>query len=179
MIKILLALFFSQICFALSGNQFVRTNTVFSGEAASNLTTQAPLSVSSTGTLTTGILNYTFSSSTSFSSTTTEAVITTMTTTTNPPAGTYLVVYCGNLTASSAAGNVITINIQVGGTDTTVGTRASMPQSSAALSVFQNTTICTNGIVTVTGSQAIAITGKTSAGNVTTGARELDIVRLQ
>lgn len=136
----------------------------------------APLSINSSQVVVAGITNTEVNSSAAITVTTTNGVIGSSTTT--PAAGTYLVIFSCNLTASSAGGNVISIQIYVGGTAQADTKRQATPFSSAALATFQYMNMHTNKIVTVNGSQAIAVEAVTSAGTVTVTGLNFDVVRL-
>lgn len=98
--------------------------------------------------------------------------------TATPVAGTYLVVASGNVTATSAAGRTLTVDLQVAGVSVSGTLRAATPQSAAALSVFQSMSLSTNAIVSVNGSQAITMRGVASLGTMTMTDRVMDLVRL-
>jgi len=147
-------------------------NYTDTGIAATNA--GAPLSINSSQVIVPGITNTSVTSTTATASSTTAAALLT----TTPASGTYLVIYSGNITASSAGGNILTVSIYVGGTQDANSVRTAQPTSTAATAPFQNMTIATNAIVTVNGSQAIAIYGVTSAGTVTTTQREMNLIRV-
>jgi hypothetical protein len=136
----------------------------------------APLSITSGQVITPGIYYNEVNSSTAITVTTTVGVIGSATVT--PAAGTYLVVASGNITASSAGGNTLTFQLYVGGTAQADTKRTATPTGSAAFSTFQNMSISTNKIVTVNGSQAIALEASTSAGTVTVTGLNFDVVRV-
>jgi hypothetical protein len=161
--------------YTLDVNGPIRSTANLIDQGIATSSAGAPLSITSGQVITAGITNAAVTSTTATTSGTTAVVLLT----TTPVAGTYLVTYSGNITASSAGGNVLTVSILVGGTQQTQSVRTAMPFSTSAFGTFQNMTIATNAIVTVNGSQAIAIQGQSSAGTVTTSQRELDIVRLQ
>ncbi len=95
-----------------------------------------------------------------------------------PVAGTYLVVASVNITASSAAGNVLTIELYLGGTAIAGTSRTAMPTGTGAFAAFQNMSLSTNKIVVANGSQAIQLYGVTSAGTVTVTGLVFDLVRI-
>ena len=136
----------------------------------------APLSINSSQLIVPGITNTEVSATSAATTTsTTDVLMTTMTIT--PVAGTYLVVFSGWFT-QSAGGDQIIFSIYVGGTQKADSIRNIQPFSGSTLGVNQNTAAATNGIVTVNGSQAIAIEWHVSAGTGTVTNRTLDIVRL-
>ena len=136
----------------------------------------APLSINSSQVIVSGVTNTEVSSSSALSVSTTNGVIGSATTT--PAAGTYLVVFSCNITASSFGGNVLTVQLYVGGTAQADTKRQVTPFSSAGLATFQYMNAALNKIVTVNGSQAIAVQAVTSAGTVTVTGLNFDVVRL-
>ncbi len=133
----------------------------------------APLSINNSQVVVSGIFT------TRVTSTTAVAVGTTATSLLSytPPAGTYIVWDSANITASSAGGNKLSISVYVGGTQIAVTNRSCTPLSSSALATFQAMSLHTNTIVTVNGSQAVAIYGISSAGTVTVTEHEMDLMR--
>jgi len=152
-----------------------QSQTLFNGQYIFNITDGAPL-ISSGSVLSSGLYNTEVSSSSALSISTTLSVLGGATVT--PPAGTYLVVFSCNFTASSAGGNVITTQLYVGGTAQADTKRQVTPLSSGALSTFQYMGSSLNKIVTVNGSQAIAVEAQTSAGTVTVTGLNFDVVRI-
>jgi hypothetical protein len=154
----------------------VKGSTLFNGQYVFGVTSGAPLSTNANGGLVSGITNSEVSATSAATTTsTTDVLMTTMTIT--PVAGTYLVVFSGWFT-QSAGGDQIIFSIYVGGTQKADSIRNIQPFSSSAFGANQNTAAATNGIVTVNGSQAIAIEWHVSAGTGTVTNRTLDIVRL-
>ncbi len=153
----------------------VSNSSLFIGEYVFGATAGAPLVVNN-NQLANGLTNTEVNSSSAISVTTTNGVIGSATTT--PAAGTYLVMASVNISASSAAGNILTIELYVGGTGQADTIRKAMPTSTAALATFQNMSIATNKIVTVNGSQAIALQAVSSAGTVTVTGLNFDVVRI-
>src|SRR5258708_38157036 len=100
-----LSLFYSHFLFA-NNNQIVSQANIFSGEVASNLTDGAPLSVSSTGQLTTGITNVQTAFSSTITTTSASDVVMTGMTTTPALAGTYLVIFSTWFTHSNGNATV-------------------------------------------------------------------------
>jgi len=135
----------------------------------------APL-VDNGGNLAFGLYNNEVNSSAAITVTTTVGVIGSSTVT--PVAGTYLVMFSCNITASSAAGNILSIEIFVGGTGQADTIRKAMPTGTGALNAFQNMTVSTNKLVTVNGSQAIAVEASSSAGTITVTGLNFDVVRI-
>lgn len=161
---------------ALAQNNFVTKTNIFSGEVASNLTPGAPLSVSSTGTVTVGINNTEITASSSVSGTTTQTLLTGMTVT--PVAGTYLVIFSTAVT-SNQSGGTQTFAIYVAGTQNAGSVRIVGPFAGGALSA--TSAICgvtTQAVVTVTGSQAITIEWSSTGTAATVTNRTMNIVRL-
>lgn len=105
-----------------------------------------------------------------------DAVITGMTMT--PPAGTYLVWYSADLNSPNS-GSVVSVSIYVGGVQKGDSLRKIMPFAGGTLTAgSQRVGVSTNGLVTVNGSQAIAIEWSTSAGTITTGPRTMNTLRI-
>ena len=136
----------------------------------------APLSINSGQTIVGGVYNNEVNSSSALTISTTAGTIGGATVT--PAAGTYLVIFSCNITASSAAGNICKIQMFVGGTGQADTVRQAMPTSTSAFAAFQNMSLSTNKIVTVNGSQAIAIEASSSAGTVTVTGLNFDVVRI-
>jgi hypothetical protein len=136
----------------------------------------APLSINSGQTIVGGVYYNEVNSSSALTISTTAGTIGGATVT--PAAGTYLVISSCNITASSAAGNILRVQISVGGTAQTDTLRTAMPTGTGAFDAFQNMSISTNKIVTVNGSQAIAITASTSAGTITITGLNFDVMRI-
>jgi len=154
----------------------VTRSTAFIGEYVLGATAGAPLSTNANNTLVSGITNSEAASSTNATTTSaTAAVISGMTLT--PVAGTYLVVFSGWFTQTTG-GATISFAIYVGGTQKADSLRIIQPFSGAALGASQDFAAATNGIVTVNGSQAIAIYWSTSGGTATVANRTMDIVRV-
>lgn len=154
----------------------VANPSAFIGEAVFGATVGAPLSVDTGGLLASGIT----SAETTFTSvltttSTTDVLLTGMTTT--PAAGTYLVIFSTWLTHSQG-NQSITMSIYVGGAQKADSIRAAIPFVGALSAITQDMPLATNGIVTVNGSQAIAIEWHTTAGTATAHNGTLNIVRL-
>jgi hypothetical protein len=88
------------------------------------------------------------------------------------------VIFSCNITASSAGGNTLNVELLVGGTAQADTLRQATPTSAGAFSAFQYMNSGFNKIVTVNGSQAIAVQGQTTAGTVTITGYDLSIVRI-
>jgi len=155
----------------------IKGSTLFQGQPILNsgINPGSPLVLNGSN-LGFGLGNYDINSSSAITVTTTAAVIGSATVT--PIAGTYLVVFSCNLTASSAGGNAIKVQIYVGGTAQADTVRQATPLSSSALSVFQYMTVATNKIVTVNGAQTIAVQASTSAGTITVTGLNFDVMRV-
>jgi len=154
----------------------IKGSILFTGQyIATTANSGAPL-VDNGNSLGFGLYNSEVNSSSSLTISTTLGVIGGATVT--PVAGTYLVIASANLTASSAGGNTITFQLYVGGTAQADTKRSATPLSSAALATFQNMSISTNKLITVSGSQAIALQASTSAGTVTVTGLNFDVIRI-
>lgn len=158
-------------------NRFVSQVNIFLGEVASNLTTGAPLVVSTTGKIATGLTNTEISSTANITTTSASAVVLTGYTTT-PVAGTYLLWFSTWLTHSN--GNAtITMSVFVGGSQVTTSVRTIIPFVGALSAITQDIPVSINGQFTVNGSQAIAIEWLTSTGTATAHQATLDLLRIQ
>lgn len=106
---------------------------------------------------------------------TTDVSLTGMTIT--PPAGTYLVLFSTWLTHSN--GNAtITMSLYSGGVQKTDSIRVAIPFVGALSAITQDMPLSINGVVTVTGTQAIAIEWHTSTGTGTAHNGTLDILKI-
>lgn len=93
-----------------------------------------------------------------------------------PLIGTYLVWFSCDINAPNA-GSVISVSIYVGGVQKTDSLRKVEPFSGGTLTTGSARGMaCTNGLVTVNGSQAIEIRWSASAGTMTAAARTLNIM---
>lgn len=157
----------------------INNPVAFIGETVNGATTGAPLSADSNGQLSSGISN-TEASATSATTTTSTAnpptsVMSGMTIT--PVSGTYLVIFSGWMTESN--GNApVTINIIVGGTSKADSIRTFLPFTGAVGGANDGMQVGTNGVVTVNGSQAIAIGWSVTGGTATANQRTLNILRV-
>lgn len=160
----------------------VENPVLFSGEVAANLTAGAPLSVSSTGKVASGISNtpVTFTSTITTTAACSTLIPTTVLTgiTTTPAAGTYEVTFSTWLTHSTGNATV-TMSIGIAGTSQASMLRTTLPFTGAVGGANNGVALSTNGIVTVNGSQAIAMLWCTTAATATAHAGEMDVVRLQ
>lgn len=157
-------------------NRIIKQVNVFLGEVASNLTVGAPLSVSSTGTVTTGITttNATATGSTTTTSGT-DALLGSMTLT--PAAGTYFCILT-TVIQQNIAGDSITISFYVGGVQDATSIVDAAPFAGGTLtSGSSSAPFVTHGVYTVNGSQAIAIEWHVSGGTGTAFQRKLTCAR--
>jgi len=106
---------------------------------------------------------------------TTDVLLTGMTIT--PPAGTYLVIFSTWLTHSQGNQSV-TMSIYAGGSQVAASVRAAIPFVGALSAITQDMPLTTNGIVTVNGSQAIAIEWHTTAGTASAHTGTLDVLKI-
>lgn len=168
----LLLFFISSIAFARVENPLA-----FIGEVVKGATNGAPLSTDANGKLASGIVNGEVSSTSSSTCTTTDGVLNSMTVT--PAAGTYLVMFSSDFN-STVAGLVITLTFNVGGTNSGVTQRKFMPFTGGTLTTgSQRIMSSLHAIITVNGSQAIAVHCATSSSTSATASMQLDYVRLQ
>lgn len=156
----------------------ILNSTLFAGEQSFGTTAGAPLSTSNASNqLVSGIINAEVSATASVTASGTATVITGMTTT--PVAGTYLVVFSTVCTSASSA-STTTFYLGVGGTQKADSTRTVSPFAGGTLSATSASCgVTINGIVTVNGSQAIAIYwSSTNTTLVTVTDRTLNILRI-
>jgi hypothetical protein len=121
-----------------------------------------------------------YNQETSFSSniTTTSATAVVMTgMTITPPAGTYLVIFSSWFTHSNGNATV-TIGIYVAGVQNAGSVRTTIPFTGAVGGANNGQEAGTNAIVSVNGSQAIALEWLTSTGTATAHAGTFDIVKI-
>jgi hypothetical protein len=121
-----------------------------------------------------------YNAETAFTSTitttsTTDVVITGMTVT--PPAGTYLVVFSTWMT-NTTGNQPATISIYSGGVQKASSIMTIIPFSGAVGSVNDGVSVATNGIVSVNGTQAIAIEWHTAGGTASAHNGTMDIVKI-
>lgn len=163
---------------ALGGWQhFVTQTNIFLGEVASNLTAGAPLSVSSTGTVTTGITTVVLNATGNVTTTSgTDAVLSGMTTT--PVAGTYWCIFTGSM-QQNLAGDFLSVSFYIGGTQDANSIIRTAPFAGGALTAGQGSVpYVTQGVYTVNGSQAIAVEWNVSGGTGTSFIRKLVCLRI-
>lgn len=172
----LITILLVSICASSFGNQFVSSLSIFSGEVASNLTAGAPLSVSSTGKVASG-LSVTEVSATADTTTTstTDVLINSMTET--PASGTYIVWFdtCVDHSAQSVA---VVVSLYVGGTLKADSVRSPVPRFNGVGANTLTPCISINGKVTVNGSQAIEARWKTASGTATAHQRTMNVLRV-
>ena len=150
---------------------------LFTGQyiSAPGVNSGAPL-IDNGGVLGFGLYNNEVNSTSNLTVSTTAGTIGSSTVT--PVAGTYLVIFSCSISASSAAGNILSINISLGGTAQNDTLRKAMPTGTGGFAAFQNMPVSTNKILTVNGSQAIAITASSSAGTITVTGLNFDVIRI-
>lgn len=157
---------------------FITQTNIFSGEVASNLTVGAPLSVSSTGKVTSGIPNSSVYNDANFTCTTTDQVITGVTIAA-PPAGTYEVSMAGDV-SSPTAGVIVTIHFESNGASTTHGQLKFMPFTGGTLTTgSQRIPFAKTIITTLNGTNTLEVWCSTSSNTNTTANVSLTYVRLQ
>lgn len=149
---------------------------LFLNQYIAGITAGAPLSTNANSQLVPGITNTEANSTTTATTTsTTDVVMTGMTIT--PVAGTYLVWFSASFT-NNTGGDTITVSINVGGTQKADSVRTVIPFESGTFGNPQTIPLATQGVVTVNGSQAIAIDWHTSGGTATVNQRTLNILRV-
>lgn len=168
------------LIFASYADARVENPVLFIGEAVAGATVGAPLSSDTNGNLLSGITNTEVTFTSAITTTSTASPATTVMTgvTTTPAAGTYLVVFSSWFTQSTGNATV-TICIAIAGTCSTASTRTTLPFTGAVGGANGGVIGGTNAIVTVNGSQAIAIVWRVSSGTGTATDGNMDIVRLQ
>jgi hypothetical protein len=180
--KLGFALAFLSLSTSLSyGN--VYNYILFIGQVISGATNGAPLVVSSTGKLATGLstssVNATGTTTTTSTANPSTAVIASMTQT--PVAGTYFVYFCSSF--QSNANNIdVLYSLFSGGSLITGSEMTATPQIQGGLTPSLNMKFpgCTIGLATVNGSQAIEARWHVSAaGTATAGSRIMIIMRVQ
>jgi hypothetical protein len=106
---------------------------------------------------------------------TTDVVMTGMTIT--PPAGTYFVDF-GTWMTNTTGNQTATISIYSGGVQKASSVTTIIPFSGAIGSVNDGVAVSTNGIVTVNGTQAIAIEWHTAGGTASAHNGTMDIMKI-
>lgn len=176
---IFLALILSIAAQSFAG-PFVSNLSIFLGEVASGLTVGAPLSVSATGKVASGLSSTEVTATaTTTTTSTTDVLINSMTTT--PVAGTYIVWFHTTLQSNTNNVNVF-VSIYAGGVQAAGSEMDSTPQIQGGLtpSLNSNVPIGTINTVTVNGSQAIEARWRVSAAATATAlSRTLQILRVQ
>lgn len=154
----------------------VNNSVLFLGEQSLGTTAGAPLSTDSNNQLVSGTSNNEVSFSANITTTSaTDVLLTGMTIT--PVAGTYLVIFSTWLTHSN--GNAtIPMSLYVGGVQKADSIRTAIPFVGALSAITQDMPLTINGIVTVNGSQAIAIEWHTSTGTATAHHGTLNLLRV-
>jgi hypothetical protein len=153
----------------------IKGSTAFIGQYVFGANSGSPLVVTNNA-LAQGISYNEVSNTSALAITTTLGVIGSSTVT--PVAGTYLVVFSCGITASNTSTNNLSVELYVGGTAQPDTLRRVTPLSGGVGSSFQYINASLNKIVTVNGSQAIAVQAQTSSGTVTVTGLTFDIVRL-
>lgn len=154
----------------------VENPVMFIGEVVKNATVGAPLIADANGKLASGITSTELTFSSNITTTSASAVVLTGMTTT-PAAGTYLVLFSSWLTHSN--GNAtITMSYFVGGVQRTDTIRTIIPFVGALSAITQDIPVSINAIITVNGSQAIAVEWLTSTGTATAHHGTFDLLRI-
>lgn len=149
---------------------------MFIGQKVLGAVAGAPLSVSATGGLQSGIPFTQITSATATTCATSQTAITGITTT--PVAGTYLITYSTDFNSANG-GTTVTVNLSVGGTNVSITQRKFMPFAGGTLtSGAQRLPFSVTTIQVLNGSQILAANCVTSASTATTANSEMDIVRL-
>lgn len=105
----------------------------------------------------------------------TDVLMTTMTLT--PVAGKYFVSFSTTVDHSAQSVDVV-VSIYVGGSLKTDSVRSVVPRFNGIGANSLSPSVCTNGIVTVNGTQAIEIRWKVASGTGTAHQRTLDIIKV-
>lgn len=149
---------------------------IFIGETVLGGTLGAPLSTDLNGLVASGITATEVSFNSNITTTSNaDVVLTGMTIT--PVAGTYMTWF--SMWINHNTGNAtVTTSIFVGGVQKTDSIRVTIPFVGALGTTTQDMTVALQGLVTVNGSQAIAIEWHTSLGTVTAHNGTLNILRI-
>ncbi len=123
-----------------------------------------------------GLYNQEVSFTSTITTTSTSDVLLTGMTIT-PPAGTYLVLFSTWLTQSTG-NDVVTMSIYAGGSQIAASVRSAIPFVGALSAVTQDMPLSTNGIITVNGSQAIAINWHVNGGTGSAHTGTLDVLKV-
>lgn len=165
------------LLFSQGANARVENPIIFKGEQSLGTVAGAPLSTDANNQVVSGISNIEISSSTASTCTTTAATLNGMTTT--PVAGTYLVVFSSDFNSANS-GIIVTLDYTVGGTAVGISQRKFMPFAGGTLTAGNQRVMgYLNSILTVNGSQAIAVRCSMSANTTSTASMQMDLVRLQ
>lgn len=171
----LLGLIFILSPLGYSAKANVLNPSVFIGEVVNGAVNGSPLTVTA-GKVAQGLTSVeTAFSSTITTTSTSDVVLTGMTTT--PASGTYLVVFSSWFTHSNG-NDTVTVSIYSGGVQSAGTIRTTVPFTGAVGGANNGMEAGTNGIVTVNGSQAIAIEWHTNSGTATAHNGTMDVVRL-
>lgn len=155
---------------------FVTDRNIFLGEVASELVAGAPLSVSLTGKVQSGIPDASAYNDANFTCTTTDQVITGASIAA-PAAGTYKLNMAGDVN-SATGGTVVTIHFESNGASTTHGQLKLMPFAGGTLtSGSQRIPFAKEIISSLNGTNVVEVWCSTSAGTVTTANVSLVISR--
>lgn len=148
-------------------DHFVSQVNIFLGETASNLVAGAPLSVSLTGKVQSGIPDGSAYNDANFTCTTTDQVITGVSIAA-PPAGNYRIAMAGDVN-SATGGTVVTIHFESNAASTTHGQLKFMPFAGGTLtSGSQRIPFSKDILTTLNGTSPLEVWCSTSAGTVTT-----------
>lgn len=155
----------------------VSNPATYIGQPVPGSTAGAPLSADASNLLVSGIsdteVNDTANDTTTSS---TEAVLDSMTIT--PVAGKYLVLFSSWVSHNTASATA-TFSIYVDSTQKADSIRTAIPLGGIVIGLSAlDIPVAINGVVTVNGSQAIAIKWKTSSGTATCHQRTMNIIRL-
>ena len=157
----------------------IKNPLVFIGQKIFGLANPgAPLSSDANGLLASGIYNTEVSATANATTTSSsDAVLTGMTIT--PPAGTYLVVFSTWVTHSTA-NSVATFSLYVDTTQKADSIRSVIPLGGVVIGLSAiDIPVAINGLVSVNGSQAIAVKWNTTGGGTATAhQRTMNIVKL-
>lgn len=93
-----------------------------------------------------------------------------------PPAGTYMAWFSGSV-GQSAANNTVTVSIYAGGSQIAHTQRVNTPTLTFSAGAAR-TTVATNGVVTVNGSQAVEIRWRRNAGTATCDQRTFNLIQV-
>lgn len=148
-------------------NRFLNQVNIFLGEVASNLVPGAPLSVSSTGKVQSGIPSGAAYNDANFTCTTTDQVITGVSIAA-PPAGNYRIAMAGDVN-SATSGITVTLHFESNGAATTHGQLKFMPFAGGTLTAGNQRAVFAKSILTTfNGTNAFELWCSTSTGTVTT-----------